>query len=465
MSQHDLNIANQGFPAFRADLNDALGALVSNSSGATAPTTTFAHQFWVDTSANPSVLKQRNADNDAWIVIGSINQTSDTFNLAVAQGGTGAADAAGARTNLGLAIGTDVQAYSANLTTYAATGVNFRNRIINGDMRIDQRNNGAAVTAPAGYFRDRWKTTNTNATRWNALATSGGVTPPAGFTNYLGVQSAGAYSVVSSDTFNFSQGIEGFNVADLGFGTANAQPITVSFWVRSSLTGTFAGSLSNSAQNRSCVFTFSINSANTFEYKTVTVVGDTGGTWLTNNGTGLWIYFNLGNGSNFTTTPGSWQAGEFYGVSGGVNLVATNGATFYITGVQLEAGSVATPFERRPYGTELALCRRYYWRISATGSLPLLAFGAAASATDLHVVGNYPVEMRSAPTLSGSAGQVQVSTASGGTSVITSFSLTATPQSYRAVFISPTAGMTTNTTPYFVRALEPGGFIDFSAEL
>ena len=288
----------------------------------------------------------------------------------------------------------------AELATAYDSGrsLGFRNRIINGDMRIDQRNNGASVTAPAGYFRDRWKTTNTNATRWNALATSGGVTPPAGFTNYLGVQSAGAYSVVSSDTFNFSQSIEGFNVADLGFGTANAQPITISFWVRSSLTGTFAGSLSNSVQNRSCVFTFSINSANTFEYKTVTVIGDTGGTWLTTNGTGLWLYFNLGNGSNFTTTPGSWQAGEFYGVSGGVNLVATNGATFYITGVQLEAGSVATPFERRPYGTELALCQRYFQKNA--GNTSRIQFqGYCVNGAGYPAFVRFPVEMRASPTM------------------------------------------------------------------
>jgi hypothetical protein len=279
----------------------------------------------------------------------------------------------------------------------------FRNRIINGDMRIDQRNAGAAITAPAGYFRDRWKTTNTNPTRWNALATSGGITPPSGFTNYLGVQSDGAYSVASGDTFNFVQPIEGFNVADFGLGAAGASSVAVSFWVRSSLTGTFCGSLQNSAQARSYVFTFTISAANTWEQKTVTIAGDTSGTWLTTNGAGLLLGFNMGNGSTFTTTAGAWQTGEFYGASGAVNLVGTSGATFYITGVQLEAGSVATPFERRDYGTELALCQRYYEKQSTTGSGGSQAdFGAGVqpSTTTGYYYAKFNVTKRAAPTAS-----------------------------------------------------------------
>ena len=239
----------------------------------------------------------------------------------------------------------------------------FRNRLINSDMRIDQRNAGASVTPAIGtvaYTLDRWAFYGTQASKLTTQQNAGSVTPPIGFTNYLGITSSSAYSVLTSDAFLFEQKIEGFNTADLGWGTANAQSITLSFWARSSLTGSFSGSVSNNALDRSYVFTYSIAAANTWEYKTITIPGETSGTWLTTNGTGIWLRFNLGAGSTFATTAGSWAVGNFISATGAVSVVGTSGATFYITGVQLEAGSVATPFERRPYGTELALCQRYY---------------------------------------------------------------------------------------------------------
>ena len=340
-----------------------------------------------------------------------------------------------------------------------------RNRIINGDMRIDQRNAGASVSNLDGFGVDRWYGS------WTAgagrLSAQQSTVAPAGFTNsWLLTVTATNASPAASDGNLVDQRVEGFNIADLGWGTANAQSVTVSFWVRSSVTGTFGFLIVNSANARAYGATYTVNAANTFEYKTVTIPGDTAGTWLTNNGAGLGLRFGFCGGSSRTVSTG-WSATSTFvlNVTGATNLMATSGATFYITGVQLEAGSVATPFERRSYGQELALCQRYYWRVSATGSLPLLAFGAAESSTGLHVVGNYPVEMRATPTFSGSANQVQVSTASGAAAVVTSFSFSGTNQTYRAVFVSPSGGMTTNSHPYFVRALEPGGFIDFSAEL
>jgi hypothetical protein len=403
-----MNIANQGFPAFRSDLNGALAAVVSNSSGATAPTTPFAHQFWLDTSANPSILKQRNADNDAWVTIGSINQTSDTFNLALAQGGTGAADASGARTNLGLVIGTDVQAYDAQLDTLAgasadratflasANDFTFRNRIINGDMRIDQRNAGASVsnTSNLTYVNDRWAIFGDQNSKFTAQRST---VVPTGFVNSLLMTSSSAYSVPSGEGYTVQHRIEGFNVSDLGWGAANAQTVTLSFWVRSSLTGTFGGSVTNSAFNRSYPFAYTISSANTFEYKTVTIVGDTTGTWLTDNGVGLRLYFGLGVGSTLSGTAGSWSGSGFLSATGAVSVVGTSGATFYITGVQLEAGSVATPFERRPFGTELALCQRYLPAVvtTATGSI---AAGYSYTTTQALFAINFPVVARTQPT-------------------------------------------------------------------
>jgi hypothetical protein len=231
-------------------------------------------------------------------------------------------------------------------------------------MRIDQRNAGASVSngtgATAVFPVDRWSLYGSQATKCTGQQNAGSVTPPTGFVNYVGVTSSSAYSVLSGDYFMIYQRIEGFNTADLMWGTANAATVTLSFWVRSSLTGTFGGSLSNNASNRSYPFTYSISAANTWEQKTVTIAGDTSGTWVTNNTTGIGVYFALGVGSTLSGTAGAWTAGNIISATGAVSVVGTNGATFYITGVQLEVGSVATPFERRPYGTELQLCQRYY---------------------------------------------------------------------------------------------------------
>lgn len=236
-----------------------------------------------------------------------------------------------------------------------------RNRIINGDMRIDQRNAGASVTPTDGqYVLDRWKQLQSVASKYSVQRNAGSVTPPTGFTNYLGVTSLSAYSVASGNYFCIMQEIEGFNSSDLAWGTANAVSITLSFWVRSSLTGTFGGAFGNSANNRGYPFTYIINAANTWEQKSITIAGDTTGTWETGNGAGVRVKFGLGVGSTYSGTAGSWQASDLISANGSTSVVGTNGATFYLTGVQLEAGTVATPFERRSYGQELALCRRYY---------------------------------------------------------------------------------------------------------
>jgi hypothetical protein len=240
---------------------------------------------------------------------------------------------------------------------------NFKNRIINGAMVIDQRNNGASVTPTNGqYLVDRWQGINSQTAKFTVQRNAGSVTPPTGFSNYLGVTSSSAYSVVSGDYFSVAQIIEGFNTFDLNWGTALAQTVTLSFWVRSSLTGTFSISVRNAGSyNRSYPATYTINAANTWEYKTITIPGDTAGTWAgaTNAGS-LDISWNLGAGSTFSGTANTWQAGNLTGATGATSVVGTNGATFYITGVQLEEGIVSTPFDYRPFGTELALCQRYF---------------------------------------------------------------------------------------------------------
>ena len=248
----------------------------------------------------------------------------------------------------------------------------YKNRIINGGMVIDQRNAGASVTpVNAQYSVDRWAWNLTQASKFTTQQNAGSVTPPVGFSNYLGVTSSSAYSVLTGDYFYFTQKIEGFNTADLAWGTANASTVTVSFWVRSSLTGTFGGGICNDAGNRSYPFSYSIPVANTWTQISVTIAGDITGTWIgATNGNGLNLRLSLGVGATYSGTAGAWVAGNIISATGAVSVVGTSGATFYITGVQLEKGSVATSFDQRAYSQELAMCQRYYETSYDIGTAP-----------------------------------------------------------------------------------------------
>ena len=296
--------------------------------------------------------------------------------------------------------------YGGDSITFADGSVNssgfigHRNRIINGAMVIDQRNAGASVTPANSYTLDRWQGVNTQASKFTVQQNAASVTPPAGFSNYLGVTSSSAYSVLTGDTFCIVQNIEGFNTYDLAWGTANAQTITISFWVRSSLTGTFGGALENNAANRSYPFSYTISSANTWEQKSITIAGDTSGTWVgATNGIGIIVRFGLGSGATFSGTAGAWAVGNFVQPTSTVSVVGTNGATFYITGVQLERGSTASSFEYRSYGTELALCERYYWK-SAVGTYNAIGSGSVTGSSQVSIYIKYPTTMRSSPTVS-----------------------------------------------------------------
>jgi hypothetical protein len=308
---------------------------------------------------------------------------------------------------------------------------NFKNRIINGAMVIDQRNNGASITPTSignTYGVDRWNTFISQSSKFSMQRNAGAVTPPAGYTNYLGITSLSAYSVLSSDLFVLRQFIEGFNIADLGWGTANAQTVTLSFWVRSSLTGTFGGAINNSSASRSYPFSYTISSANTWEQKSITIAGDTTGTWATDNTLGLQANFSLGAGSSSVGTAGAWSGSAFYSATGATSVVGTNGATFYITGVQLEEGIVSTPFDFRPYTTELQLAQRYYYRLSPGATSRMLSVsGQCATSTAASGYIPFPVTMRTRPT---------------------SLEQTGTASNY-AVFNSGTGTVACNTVPVF----------------
>jgi hypothetical protein len=266
-----------------------------------------------------------------------------------------------------------------------------RNRIINGDMRIDQRNAGASVTPTSSvYGLDRWYNVISQSSKYSLQRST---VAPAGFTNSMLATSLSAYSVGTSDFFALVQYVEGFNASDLGWGAAGAQTVTLSFRVRSSLTGTFVVAIRSGSDDAAYPATYTINSANTWETKTITIPGPTSGTFATDNNRCFGVWFSLGIGSSFNATANTWGSGSALSVSGATSVVGTNGATFYITGVQLEAGSVATPFERRSYGQELALCQRYY----EVGTSGFTGYATAGIGVGAHVA--FAATKRATPTI------------------------------------------------------------------
>jgi len=285
--------------------------------------------------------------------------------------------------------------------TTAATGFGFKNRIINGAMVIDQRNAGASVSlsAVAQFPVDRF-TLRMDASSGSTAARS--TVAPSGFINSLLITVGTGAAPTAAQVGFIDQRIEGFNVSDLAWGTSAAQPITISFQVRSSVTGTFGASVRNSAVTRCYVASYTVNSANTWETKTITISGDTSGTWLTDNGVGIYLSFDTGEGSNRSAAAGSWLSANTPGLSGGVKICATTGATFYITGVQLEKGSTATSFDYRPYGTELALCMRYFEiYTTSSGSTQNLYLGYAIGGSNAWSMGPlmFQVAKRATPTV------------------------------------------------------------------
>jgi hypothetical protein len=281
-------------------------------------------------------------------------------------------------------------------------------------MKIAQRGT-AAVTTTGGYPVDRWFTNNSTSASFSIASSS---TVPSGFTNSLAYTVVAPASATAAQVVSLNQIIEGSNIYDLAWGTGTAKSITLSFWVRSSLTGTYCVSLRNSASNRSYVATYTISSANTYERKSITIPGDTTGDWLTTSGVGIRLWFDLGSGSDVQTTEGSWQFGTFTRTASQANLIGTAGATFYLTGVQLELGTVATPYEPRPIQTELALCQRYYARLQSLSGTAVgfgagvVTVGASNLAPSTHsVYVKYPVTMRTYPTMAISSCSMQGSSA------------------------------------------------------
>ena len=279
--------------------------------------------------------------------------------------------------------------------------VNFRNRIINGNMQVAQRGTSVTVNDAAAFFAmDRWECQGQTSDGVYTVAQSS--TAPTGFVySLLATVTTADASLGATQSYSIRQKIEGFNISDLMWGTANAKTITLSFWVRSSLTGTFGGALINGDFSRAYPFTYAISTANTFEYKTITIAGDTTGTWSTDNSTGIVVNFSLGAGSSRLGTAGAWVGSNNQGATGQTNVIATSAATLYITGVQLEAGEQASGFEFMPIDVNLGRCQRYFIKYSnAADPYTFFATGVGGNSNTANMSFHHPVRMRAAPTLS-----------------------------------------------------------------
>lgn len=320
-----------------------------------------------------------NSVNDIEVVINNVvQQPSTAYTLSGTTITFTSAPSSGTNNIYVRYLATNMQSFTVPANSITRTqldsnlqaGFQGRNRIINGHMLIDQRNAGASLSITSNlYTLDRWIFYQTNTSAVSVQQNAGSVTPPVGFKNYLGVNSLASTSLSSGSYFMLTQMVEGYNMSDLAWGTSDAKTVTLSFWVRSSLTGTFGGALNNNAGDRSYPFTYTIGSANTWEQKSITVTGCPDGTWESTNSAGIKLRIGLGVGSTYSGTAGAWASANYFSATGATSVVGTSGATFYITGVQLEEGTTATSFERESYSVTLQKCQRYYEQfVVGTGS-------------------------------------------------------------------------------------------------
>jgi len=319
-------------------------------------------------------------------------------------------------------------ATTQTLATQNALGV--RNLIINGDMRIAQRGtNATGLTNGSGGYHtvDRWKFIESGTPTFVFTQTQDTDVPTGqGFSNSLKMDCTTAQgSLAAGDNLYISQIIESQNLQHIKKGTSNAESLTLSFWVKSNKTGTYILGIQEFQNTRYIGKTYTINSADTWENKTITIEGDTTGALTNDNSSGIFLQFYLAAGTDYTsgTLPSTWESTvNANRAVGQVNLADSTSNYINITGVQLEVGDTATPFEHRPYDMELLRCQRYYWQI-VSGNDNTIANGVYYNPTTFICTVQYPVTMRTAPSLSYVTGTGYYTIYVGGTDAINGFYL------------------------------------------
>jgi len=349
----------------------------------------------------------------------------------------------------------------------------FRNRIINGDMRIAQRSTDVTVGGTGYHTTDRWRFALSDGSVRLQQSTDA----PPEFNNSFLMTVETPFVPTPAQACRIGQRIEGYTVADLGWGTPNAKPVTLSFWVKSSISGTYC--IVKRGSNISYVAEYTINSSDTWEYKTITIPGPTTGvfesaTFNRENGIGINFEFDLGSGTDRNGTPNQWITDNNFKTRtvNQTEWIRTTGATFNITGVQLEKGTVATPFERRPFGMELALCQRYYWKITPPSNNGYFGIGQVTSSTVVVSGIPFPVTMRVAPSAleqTGTASDYRVAEAGSAqvncTSVPFLVGGTTTTQLGGVAFTSTSLSGTAGQSSQPASTTGGVGFLAWSAEL
>jgi hypothetical protein len=297
-----------------------------------------------------------------------------------------------------------------------------KNMIINGAMQVAQRGTSITVTGSQIYTLDRWSM-RCDATTVTATQSTDS---PTGFATSLKLTNGTGSSGSGTDSCYIRQNFEGYNTNHLEIGTANAKTVTLSFWVKSSITGTYIVSFLDSGQDNGYPASYTISTANTWEKKTITLTLSDYGSWVGSSTTdkNLVVHFDFGSGSNRDLPNlNAWNDGEVndYSHSSQTDWVGTTGSTLYLTGVQLEVGSIATEFEHRSYGEELALCQRYYQRFVSDASYTAFGVVRAADSTNCKGVLTYRTTMRASPTFAQSNTGVNVGPQSAVTSIGTTY--------------------------------------------